>query len=225
MATTLIKVGIKLKNWKKVENLFSASGIQLLRNNMHYALRYSSEMAVSTSQHLIQNLGFEPNKMLTILIKHSATPLVDTGELYQSITYLEQSWDRFIVGVNRKTTWKGNEVNLAQLLHEGGRIKITRAMRNMFFLLWAKAMGFTMQKGHIIYSDKGDPIQLSPRAQELWNRNKVWFPFPKNQNFIQIPKRPFLKYAFSNAQYRKSIRRIWKTALTEWAKEVTKGAA
>lgn len=219
MATTTIKVSITLKNWNKVQNLFSANGVALLKSNMHTALRYSSEMAVQTSQNLIQNMSFEPNKTLTILVKHSATPLVDTGQLYQSIAFAEKTWDEFIVGVNRKTSWKGNEVNLAKLLHEGGRIKITKAMRNMFFLLWAKAMGFTLEKGRIIYSDKGDPIQLSQRAQELWNRNKVWFPLPKNQNFIQIPKRPFLKYAFSNAYYRKSIRRIWKVALTEWVKE------
>jgi phage gpG-like protein len=220
MAT--IKVDIKLKNWKTLENVFSQKSISLLGKNMSYALGYSGALAVKTSQNLIRTLSFEPNKHLTIMIKHSATPLVDTGQLFQAITMDWRNNFELSVGVNRKTNWKGNEVNLARLLHEGGRIKITPAMRSMFYFLWAKAMGFSTVNGKIVFNDSGDPIRLSPRAEELWQRNKVWFPLPKNRNFIEIPKRPFLKYAFMNAEYKKDIKKVWKTALESWAKEAVK---
>lgn len=224
MANMRISVNVKLKNWEKAQRLFSAQGISMLQKNMGYALGYSAEMAVKTSQHLISSASFEPNKALTIMIKHSALPLVDTGQLFQAITYERQEWNRYLVGVDRKTSWKGNVVDLAMLLHEGGRIKITPAMRTMFEFLWAKAMGFTQVNGKIVRNDSGDPIVLTGRALELWQRNQVWFPLPKNRNFIQIPKRPFLKYAFTNSDFRKDIKRIWKMALTEWVKEVSKGA-
>ena len=76
----------------------------------------------------IDSKAFAPNAPFTVALKGSSTPLVDKGDLRRSIRSKIISWKEAFVGVLRS----GGGANVAELLHEGGAIKVTPKMRAWF---------------------------------------------------------------------------------------------
>ena len=66
-----------------------------LMRNIHRATQLNAMAAVKTMRGLIRGGSFARNAALTIAIKGSSKPLVDGGDLFQSISWQELGLDRF----------------------------------------------------------------------------------------------------------------------------------
>lgn len=87
-----------------------------------------------------------PNSPLTIMVKKSSRPLVDKGDLRQSINAEAGVEGDSVVGacgVLRSARGKGGKslVNVAQALHNGFRIKVTEKVRRAIFAEMRKRAG------------------------------------------------------------------------------------
>ena len=136
------------------------------------------------------------NAPLTIEIKKSKKPLIDFGDLRKSIIGRRLKWHKGIAGVNRQSA----RYNIGLFLHDGGTIKVTDRMRNMFRLL------FYVSQGRL------DESKLTGRARELYDRNQgvQWRPITTGQ--IRIPGRPFVKNAIEDADLIAKIRKNYAQA-------------
>lgn len=129
---------------------------------------------------------YEPNSVITIAIKGSSRPLVDTGALSASITS-RVKWDVAFIGVLRSTQRKSRDgnsydlLNVAFVVHEGAAIRVTDKMRRFFALM----------------------------ARENPGR---WFPIRPGTKIIRIPGRPFLEAALDDNAV-KTYRRNWERAI------------
>lgn len=120
-----------------------------------------------------------PNSPLTIMVKRSSRPLVDRGDLRQSIsgeTEVEGDAVRGAVGVLRSARGKGGRslVNVAAALHNGFRIKVTEKVRAAIFAEMRKRAGRKRKKrggvevgrlsgtGGKVWVVRGRPFILEP---------------------------------------------------------------
>jgi hypothetical protein len=171
--------------------------------------RLRKEVAIATllnakiyQKAIRKNLGGRPgNAPLTVAIKRSSRPLVDYADLSKSVVGRRVKWNVGVAGVNRYKSRSGGGLNVAELLHEGGSIKVTSAMRSMFKLLSFVAQG------------KMSPTKLTGRAAELYARGKSVQWRPINTGTIRIPARPFLKNAMRDKKNYAMARRNWKEAV------------
>lgn len=142
--------------------------------------------------------GFAKNAALTQAIKGSNKPLVDDGTLFQGIT--SKVIDDFTVFAGVLRTDKN--FNVAAAVHEGAQVKVTPAMRRMFFMLWKASTGGI------------DPGQLTGRAKELFGRmQEGWLPLTSSASVIVIPPRRWVEVAFRNTQMTKLVRQNWERAM------------
>jgi hypothetical protein len=178
----------------------------ILKRKVGPATRLNGHVVQKKVRSLIRSGSFAKNAALTKAIKHSSKPLVDHGQLYQSISVLVGDWDAAFVGIHR--TSPGYNLGLA--LHEGVTIKVTPAMRGLFMALWQASIG------------ELDPAMLSGRAQALFQRmNQGWKPLKASTSVIRIPARPFMKTAFEDASTRSIVAANWKNAVEAAIKEAT----
>lgn len=132
------------------------------------------------------------NADLTILLKGSDRPLVNSGQLMKSITSEVRRWDLALIGVLRNRTVvddqgrKSSVMLVAKALHDGATIKVSAKMRRFFFWL---AYGNDDTKGIV---------------KPLKAKTKV----------ITIPPRPFMASALTN--------RLIKRYTVNWNKAVGK---
>jgi hypothetical protein len=114
-----------------------------------------------------------PNSPLTILVKNSSRPLVDHGDLRQSINWRTKVLKQFIhggVGVLRtKTNKDGKKLwNIATSLHEGFLVKVTPEVRAAVFAEMHKRRGKKVRfesnssVGKKIWKVKGRPFIREP---------------------------------------------------------------
>lgn len=92
-----------------------------------------------------------PNSPLTVMVKRSSRPLVDRGDLRQSISAeAEVTADGVAgaVGVKRSARGKGGKglVNVAAALHNGFTIKVTEKVRAAIFAEMRKRAGRGKQR-------------------------------------------------------------------------------
>lgn len=186
-----------LKRWLKA--LDAQHFDKVVRKNIRTATALNGKVGEALLRKTIQSGGkLKPNAPLTVAIKQSKKPLVDSGQLFQSIT--SQVHDDFTVfiGVLRAS----ESFNLVETLHEGREIKVTPEMRGLFFMLWRASNG------------EIDPSRLTGRAAALWERKPGgWLPLNADTEAIVIPSRPFIRIAFANTQMIKLARENWKKAL------------
>lgn len=156
--------------------------------------------AVSEMRKVIQ-AGVRPkNRPLTTIIKGSNKPLVDNGDLFQSITYEMSGQFEAAVGVLRADP----RFNIAEIIHNGGTINVTDAMRGMFYALWLASIG------------KLDPSKLEGRAAELFARRSTgWKPIAPSTSAILIPERRFVDATFKKRALKKFARETWKQAIEQ----------
>lgn len=196
-----------LKSWLKA---LEPQGLtKALRKNIRVATTLNGKVGEAVMRKVIQSGRLRPNAPLTKLIKKSAKPLVDSGLFFQSITSKVKDDFTVFVGVLRTS----ERYNLIVVLHEGEVIKVTPAMRGMFFMLWRASTG------------EIEPSALTGRAAELWARKPGgWFPLRDSTTVIVIKARPFSRMAFDNPQFRKTVRDNWNKALAATFKDIAKDA-
>jgi hypothetical protein len=138
-----------------------------------------------------------PNKLLTINIKGSSKPLVDSGDLFQSITYEKIDTYTAFAGVLRSS----GGFSVAQIVHDGVKLPVTPQMRGMFILL-SRATAGTF-----------DPARFTGRAAALWARNQLWFPLKPSTTTIQVAGRPFVTLTMGDPKIQAKMRENWEYAL------------
>lgn len=169
-----------------------------MKNHIPRATGQNAAFAAKKMRQLIQAANFKPNAALTIMIKGSSKPLVDHGDLFGAITHKK---------IDDYTGWVGLERNnpaakLAELLHDGGVIPVTPAMRGMFFFLWKASNGDM------------SPSKLTGRAAELFARQPTgWYPLSENTTAIVIPGRPFVKQTIEDEALKEQMTKNWTRAV------------
>jgi hypothetical protein len=195
------------KGWKQLQYALEPSKFtKTVEKHMSKATKLNGALAVAAIRRNIKSGKFEPNQALTVAVKGSNKPLVDSGHhLYGAITWKSVAPDAVFVGV----LMTNESYNIAKALHDGVRIKVTPAMRGLFFILWQVSIGKT-------------PVtELKGRAKELWDRMPGgWLPLSDQTQFIVIPARPFIAGAFKDQQFRKHAIKNWNQALKAAMREM-----
>lgn len=213
-ATKFTKTG----GWDTLEKLLDDKAFnKKLAHNIKRANKLNGLAAQRAIRQGIKAGGFAPNAALTVAIKGSSKPLVDTGAgLFQAITVEE---------VDPLSTFIGVKIahdlyDVAVTLHDGVTIEVTPAMRRLFWVLWKASVGDI------------DPAKLDGRARELWDRfpgnnpagrdskgrfvakdRGLWKPISEDTKAIIIPPRPFIRQAFAKADLKAKIAANWEAAV------------
>jgi hypothetical protein len=197
-----------IKRWLKA--LDPQGFTKALRKNVRLATALNGKVGEAVLRKVIQSGGkLRPNAPLTKFIKHSDKPLADTGLLFQSITSKVHDDFTVFVGVLRTS----ERYDIIRTIHDGQVIKVTPAMRGMFFMLWRASIG------------EIDSGTLTGRAAALWTRQPGgWFPLRDDTTVIVIPSRQFMRIAFANPQFKKLVRENWSKAVAASFKEQKKNA-
>ncbi|MCH7726058.1 MAG: hypothetical protein IH991_06200, partial [Planctomycetes bacterium] len=166
----------------------------------------NGKLAERAIRRAIQSGGLDANAELTIMIKGSSKPLVDSGVgLFQAITSKVLDERTVFAGVLRTEA----KFNIAIALHEGTEIKVTPAMRGMFFWLWQASIGAIPSS------------RLEGRASELWERAPGgWAPLKEGTSHIIIPSRPFMKQAFADGALKRKAKENWQMAVKKTMREL-----
>lgn len=131
-------------------------------------------------------------------IKGSEATLIDTGELVAAIQPIKVSPYEVFLGISQKSP----EFPRAYILHQGGQIKVTDAMRWFFFVLW------------LVSEDKMDPSELGVEAKASYDRWQGWTPLREDTEYIRIPARPFMRVIFDKPGLRQLFRNRMTVAIS-----------
>jgi hypothetical protein len=194
------------KGWERMAKALDPKRFDAaLRRHVPRATKLNGLLAVARMRQELRGGEFAKNADLTIMIKGSDKPLVDGGDLFQGIS-MEQVND-FTVFVGVKRTDKN--YNIAKTIHDGVSIKVTPAMRNMFFMLWQASEGTI------------GPSALDGRAAELWSKHPGgWKPLKATTTVIVIPARPWTDRAFDDGVLKKQAQKNWEDAIAAALREV-----
>ena len=156
-----------------------------LKKNVGQATRKVGLVAEGKIKESIYSGDYRKNSMVTITNKGSARPLVDTGQLVQSINSKSVDWQTVDVGVLRRAKVSSHQnkdiIDVATILHFGATIKVTQKMRNYF-------------------------------AAKSREEPDKWRPIRSSTRFIVIPPRPFLNVVESRGQ-QFIYKEIWDLAV------------
>jgi len=203
------RIDFKLdKGWKRMAKAVDKKKFQA-RVRQHVALetRRNGQRGAKAIRQSIKRGDFAANAALTKAIKGSSKPLVDNSDLFKAVTFKVGSWDEAFVGVLRTD----DSFNIAEMLHEGGEIKVTAKMRGLFYVLWLVSQG-------------ADPSILSGRARELWERMpRDWKPLKASTTVIRIPKRPFITNIFNDPAFIKVVHEGWEKAVKRAFRDAAAG--
>lgn len=163
-------------------------------------------------QNIRHGVGLQENAPLTALIKGGKRPIVGTPglDMFNAIIYEVQDWRVALVGVKR---FAGETVNVAEIVHEGKTINVTKKMRGLFWVLWLAS------KGRI------KPGELTGRAKEIFEETKGAKgikPIGETKKKIVIPSRPFLKITIEDDEVRKKAKAHWLNAVQATYAELAK---
>jgi hypothetical protein len=200
---------VKLKMDKGWERMAKALDPKLfeaaLRRHIPKATKLNGLLAVARMRQELRNGEFAKNAPLTVFIKGSDKPLVDGGDLFQGITMEQINDFTVFVGVRRTD----RRYDIAKAIHEGATIRVTPAMRGMFFMLWRASEG------------QIEPSALEGRAAELWSRHPGgWKPLKATTTVIVIPGRPWTEHAFDDGVLKRQAQKNWEEAIAAALREV-----
>lgn len=182
-------VNLKLEGFDELQDKLDDKKFRKrLKKNVRIAQKRNALAAEGLIKRAIfEGKEFDANSAITIAIKGSNRPLVDTGGLVASINHAVPKWDIAFIGVLKSRQQTGEDgrkydlLNVAFIMHEGASIKVTQKMRNFFALM----------------------------ARE--NPGK-WFPIKPGTKVITIPRRPFLEMAVTEGA-EKLYRKQWNEAI------------
>jgi hypothetical protein len=198
----------KDEGWKRYAKALDPKRFKAaLRRNMRKASILNGKIVEAAIRSAIRGGGFEKNAALTVMIKGSSKPLVDRGELFKAITSVVIGDAKVFIGVVQTNEF----YDLAMAIHDGANVKVTPAMRGLFFVLWQASIG------------KMDPTKLSGRAAELWERAPGgWLPLKASTSNIIIPERRFIESAFEDGALKDQILANWNMAFKATMREVAR---
>jgi hypothetical protein len=147
----------------------------------------------------IRARDYAPNSPITIAIKGSSAPLVDKGDLIQSITYSVPEWYRLRIGVLKQTP---AQLNIARILHEGAVIDVRKhpKVRAAVMAQVAKKLG-EKRRG------ASKKVTTEAAAQLATSRSR-----PAGHLWI-IPGRPFLRRPLTSPAMKRIAREEWRIAV------------
>ncbi len=194
------------KGWKRYEKAHEVRRFQRLLQK--HKKRAFDEIARTIVREVVQASGnFKPNAPLTLLLKSGQKPLVDTKtRLFKAVSTKTISKNKLFIGFSKNSSFYAR----AKLIHDGGTIRVTQKMRNMFYALWLVSKG------------RMDPSQLSGRAAELWRLNQEWYPLNESTKAIRIPGRPFMEEVFKDPKVIKKARTEFIRAINRTLKELVR---
>jgi len=208
MATTAFKM---TGDWKKLQKAFDPRVFQA-KNKRHIerATELNGLLGVRTVRKTMDDPSlYKENAPLTVAIKRSTKPLIDDGDLRKAITHKAVDAFTVFVGVLRTHAFS----NIAEKLHEGVVIPVSRKMRNMFRLLWLKYQLFLR--------GKDAELKLTGRAEDLWEDYKgPWYRIRKPK--IVIKPRRFFKFAFDDPELQKKAKENWDLAIARTLRELAR---
>ena len=134
---------LELKGFNRfARKIGSARFRRRLRKHVRLATAKNALFAEGAIKRDIAAGRFEPNSPMTVKLKGSSRPLVDSGVLMLGITHLLVSWSTALVGVvrSRQVSRQGGGgsydlLDLAFILHEGGVIRVTPRMRRYLAMM------------------------------------------------------------------------------------------
>lgn len=206
-------------DWRKLKYVVDPKRFETaLQQNMLRATQFNGMLVVAEIRRRIRAKRYAPNAPLTVLLKRSTKPLVDDGDLFSAVTSNVMSPTHVFVGILRQARASDGTslVNIAQLLHEGGTIRVTEAMRGMFALLADYAAG-RIKKEQL----DGRALEI---ANELKGRIKQIRPFKATTTTLIIPPRRFLLEVFRDPAVLKKIKANWEKALKATLKAASSSA-
>jgi hypothetical protein len=170
-----------------------------LRKQLRRASILNGKLVERRIRELIRRGGFEKNANLTVALKGSSKPLVDSGQVFQFITSKVIDDTTVFVGALRTD----DHYNIIETIHNGATIPVTPAMRGLFFVLWQAG------KGAMPLS------KLEGRAAELFRRmpGDGWRPLRDSTTHIIIPPRPFIHKAMEDAMLQLKVKENWVMAV------------
>lgn len=191
------------RNWRAISRGFR---LPVILGHMRTEIRKANEQAclaaIAAVREKISTMAPE-NAPMTVAIKGVDSPLVDTGSLWQSISYKLAGAYKAFVGVKRTA----RNFNIAAIVHEGGDITVSRRMFVMFQVLHWKSQGRS--------------VKLSGRARALWRRWKGEWPVLKEGESYHIPGRPYIERAFDSKELITLVRALWQAGVSRaFAKSV-----
>jgi len=186
------------KGWDKYARGIDA---KRFRRNLQKAKRRALRAIAKKIVSEVIDAGVPPeNAPLTVSIKGKNSPLDDRGAMKRAITTKIVNKDTLKIFI--PTTAKNYKGYLSA--HDGATIKVTAAMRQMFFALWLVSIG------------ANDPQALTGRAKELFKRKPDgWKPLREATKAIKIPRRPYFEVAFGSAAVRAKAIQEFEKAVTD----------
>jgi hypothetical protein len=198
--------------WKKLEKTLSSSNKGIINKHVKRSTLLNGKIAEAEIRNEIKNGEFTSNAQLTTSIKGENKPLVGTSagaQLFQSITSTALDDNTVFVGVLKTNGF----YDIAKTIHNGVSMKVTPAMRGLFFMLWQASSGAI------------SPSELSERGQELFSQKSTgWWPLKKTTNQIVIPPRPFIEQAMEKSKLQSTMVKNWTQAMGAAFREI-KGQA
>jgi len=160
-----IILGGDLAKWQKWALAFDGS----LKVASERALRKASLYALSEIHNKIKGGRYTRLAPLTLLLRqlegYGSTPLVRRGRLLRALTHdvINQTEAHVGLTLNAFKDRKGNTSNIGKLLHDGGTIRVTEAMRRAFM---RKLGRLSQKKGVSLVKRRGSSkgrIRIKPR--------------------------------------------------------------
>lgn len=188
----MANISLETKGFKK---MLDALDPRKFRNRLQrQVLKATLKNGLLAERAIVQGINrgrvLKANAPLTQLIKGSDRPLVNTGQLLQSINHRILSPGIVVIGVLRKALHRDSQTgkveditNVAAAVHEGFTVTVTQKMRNFFAAMSREFPG-------------------------------EWFPLKASTKLIVVPARPFLWLAVKPSMIR-LYKRNWENAIDE----------
>jgi len=186
--------------WDKYIRKLSPVSQAKIRRASDLATRINALYMVREIRKRITAGNYIDNAEMTVEIKDSSKPLVDSGRLFQAVTHRRIAPSVYFVGVLRTS----KAYNTALIVHQGAEITVTTKMEQMFFLLWL------VTTGKMNISDL-----KSERARALARKAKKsgGTIIPISGGTIHIPERKFIHEPFLDPALRAKMKLFWNSMI------------
>lgn len=178
-----------------------------LRKNIRKANTLNGKLLEAGIRSTIQRTVPPKNAALTMAIKGSDKPLVDSATLFQSVTSKVLNDFEVFGGTLRKNR---KAFNVARIVHDGAVVPVTPKMRGLFFYLWKAS------------NDAREADRLTGRAADLFSRFQGWLPLNDSTEQIIIPARKYINKTMDDKGLRRQFIANWTQALQLTFKEAAR---
>lgn len=201
----------KVRLMKFFRYMLTLEGYKIINKHLVRATTRNGNQVAALARQIIKSSPYAKNADLTIALKKSSRPLVNTATLFKAITSQRISDFEVFVGVMRTD----KSYNIAETLHGSigteysKLIPVTSKMRMMFFLLYKASI------------DPKFIDKLEGRAKELWAlKSGGWSPLSRDTTEIKIPSRPFMEITIRDPKTIALVKKNWEDGLDKAFREI-----